>query len=204
MDKTPKQREKQTQILEAARELLAAKGPREVTAANLAKHLGWKTPGLYYYFDDLHSIFEAVLSQLIQENLAVSYRALEAASSGKQGLVDVFSCRIHHNFQHPKDFEFIWHHSSPKPLSPEFLKSNIYSPVQGFNDLLEARLAEDQNAGLINPRLELRALINVMDCLAQGICGTYLHVEKSQGKMRYPVDQLIVEGQKTLCAALGL
>ena len=66
MARSPDQ-ERRAQIAQQAFAYLRGRGGARVTMSELAQALGMKRPTLYWYYSDIASIFEEVLTQLLQE-----------------------------------------------------------------------------------------------------------------------------------------
>lgn len=201
-DKAARQEEKRALVLKTARELIAKEGMAALNASRIAKELGWKTPGLYYYFKNLEAIKEGLILELAKETVAISLEPAKKAKSGSEALLVAFRARVEYYAAHPEDFHLPWHHLIHSGIREESLKGVIYRAAEELNGWLEERLEKDRAQGLIAQDVDSRKLINLMICLAQGICSMYLSIEAAGGRMRYPIEEMIEEGERTLALAL--
>ena len=74
------------EIISGARTLFEKFGLKKTTMEDIASHIGKSKSSLYYYFPSKHEIFEAVLSQEIDELFKLASKAVEKATTAKDKL----------------------------------------------------------------------------------------------------------------------
>ncbi len=193
---------KQQEILSAARKLLSRQGAGKVSAAAIAKELGWTTPGLYYYYPGLEGILDELLKQLLEESLIATWEGAKRGSRGSEGLIFAFEARVQYDLKHPKDFELIWRRFADKEVSPELLSGFVYPKAQGFSQWLAAWLEAEKATGEVGKEVDCRKLVNLMIALAQGIVSLHFCFSQVGGELRYTAEELTAEGKRVLLKAL--
>jgi AcrR family transcriptional regulator len=118
-------------LLEAARSLVAAKGVKAATIAQIAAKAGVAKGLLFYYFKDKQSVVQAIADELDADYMA----ALLTRSKGRTALESLHELIRYH-------FEFL----EKVPEGAQFLYQSIASaevtPVHGFYKHLYARILE--------------------------------------------------------------
>jgi len=199
--KQNRQEDKRGLILAAARKLMAEQGG-DFTASAIAQQLGWKTPGIYYYFPNLQAIREAILLELTGESVEITRSAAHLGKDVIESVTLAFEARIHHYQAHPGDFDLLWKHYPAGGIPLEVLQEDIYPQVQSLMDELEEMLEDGKAQGLVGLEVESRKLVNLMVCMAQGINLMYLSFKKVEGDLKFSLEEMILEGKKNLEKAL--
>ncbi|MDJ0837524.1 MAG: helix-turn-helix domain-containing protein [Acidobacteriota bacterium] len=185
-------------ILEAALELLETEGVESLTVTAVADAADVSTPALYYYFKSKEAIIDALAVMLIEEDVAAQMEALEAADDAVESLVGILNARLRHYADSLDRFQLIFQSIGARTVSKDVLENHLYPLSARVNVILEERLTQARDAGLIHPDIQPRKLANLAFCLAQGILQLTAGMARAGGKMRFNLDDFAEEAAATL------
>lgn len=123
-------------LLDAARSLVAVKGVKATTIAQIAASAGVAKGLLFYYFKDKDSVFRAIAEELDAGYMSALGTALSAAAHEQRPALASLHALIRHHF------EFL----EQSPESAQFLYQSAAAshgaPGAGFYEHLHARILE--------------------------------------------------------------
>ncbi|GLW65547.1 TetR family transcriptional regulator [Actinomadura rubrobrunea] len=105
------------EIREAARRLLATKGPAAVTINAVAREVGMSGPALYHYFASHDDLVAAVTADFLNELTATMEAARDAHTAGSPAERLLATCRSMREWAVAHPAEFRWIFASPIPPS---------------------------------------------------------------------------------------
>ncbi|MDH5559672.1 MAG: TetR/AcrR family transcriptional regulator [Deltaproteobacteria bacterium] len=192
---------KRRAIIKAARKILADP-KQEFNAAAIARELGWNLPGIYYYFENIQAIKEALIVDLIDLSVKITLDAGKRGATATESLLLAFEARVRYYMDNPNEFDLTWSTFGTSNTSQEFLEAHLYPPIQQMTLWFVKRLEIDKTKGLIHKDVPSRKLMSLMTFMAQGMVANYLTLQRAKGSMYFPLDEMIQEGKRILQAAL--
>jgi AcrR family transcriptional regulator len=138
--------DRKTDILEAARDLLLAGGPRGVTLRKVAAKVGVSATAIYRHFASREALLYAVLREGHARFGSYLFRALEGQTPVER-LERAAACYLQFALEHPAYYRaifMVW----DEPCAPPAGQTNDPGPT--FRFLLD-RVVEAQRAGAVKP-----------------------------------------------------
>lgn len=124
-------------LLDAARSLVAAKGVKATTIAQIAARAGVAKGLLFYYFKDKESVVRAIAQELDAGYMA----ALQAMPKDRSALEALHALFRHH-------FAFLENVPEGAQFLYQSISANRGLPASGFYEHLHARILEILNQGI--------------------------------------------------------
>ena len=180
------------EVLEAAKELLLAKGPDAVTLGAVGNSLGMTKPAIYHYFPSKEALTRSLVALLIDDEIAELESAVEAAGPGSSPIGAMIKAFHNHYRANLHAFRFVYGqlqlYLTPKPaIDADMVRSEITPRTRHFFDLMELRLASSGDQGS-NTHRNMRRLAFVawmsvlglltMLAIAEGMDDPLLHSDE--------------------------
>lgn len=178
-------------MLRAAEQVLLSEGMAGLTMSRLARASGVTKPTLYAHFADKEAVLGAVALEVIGREVEAMIADVQRGDTGVDGLVSMIrgmAARAREAHAHGLMHEL--RHLGER--APETLRG-MYALSARVNDIAEARLLADQEAGRLHPDARPRRLANIAFLSIQGITSLSASVARAGGSMRFGLDLLVDE-----------
>jgi AcrR family transcriptional regulator len=193
-------------ILDASRRVLMRQGVGGTTLDDIAAELGLTKQGLYYHYPSK----EALLLSLCLAEWTDVAEAVNAATSSAATPADALEALVRTYFDRYAErlplFRLVTQWLEPAGLSERVGPSEL-SRLRPLNDRMygptEAKLAEAQRLGLLDPALHPRRLAFVAHTSAMGLLAMKLMVETVHDPLEHGDDALLAELCRALRAAVA-
>ena len=167
--KSARQAERRERILAAARTVVRERGAAGLTVTAVAKTAHLSPPAIYYWFDDMHALTEAIADEMLGDAMRVMVTAVARAESGLAALEAMMRSMVEHYSAHPEAFQLLHDNIAHTGVSDGFRERVVYPRTLRLNGALEALLLADQARGDLRPEVDVRALTHVAWCTVLGI-----------------------------------
>jgi len=167
--KSARQAERRERILSAARTVVRERGAAGLTVTAVAKTAHLSPPAIYYWFDDMHALTEAIADEMLGDAMRVMVTAVARAESGLAALEAMMRSMVEHYSAHPEAFQLLHDNIAHTGVSDGFRERVVYPRTLRLNGALEALLLADQARGDLRPEVDVRALTHVAWCTVLGI-----------------------------------
>ena len=196
--KALRQERNRDEILAAARIVLARDGAQAFTLPAVAHQAGVSKPAVYYYFANREALVSALAASLFEEEIAASCAAVEAAADGVSALEAAVRVRVERYADDLDAFRMVYLWPQLVGVDTAMVHSVVIPGARRLNDLLEARLAQDQAAGRLHAEAVPRRLANLSHLISQGILDTVSGMALAGDGTRFTARQLCEEATATL------
>lgn len=185
-------------ILDATREVVRRHGLEGLTIEAVAEAADVSKPAVYYYFDSKDELARALLVDGSLREVAAVRAAVEAVPPGASVLDALVRAYVAHHAGSLLLFqaEYVW--AQVIGIDPEEADRSINAAMVGLFDLLEARLRDDAERGLLHGGIDLRRAGIAAWMAAHGLVATLSLLASSQGRFLHRVDDMVDE----LCGIL--
>ena len=170
--KAARQAERRQRILDAARDVVRANGAAGLTVTAVAKRAHLTPPAIYYWFEDMHALTEAIAEEMLGQAMREMVTAVARSDSGLDALEGMMRSMVEHYSSHPEAFELLHDNVARTGVSDAFKERVVYPRTLRLNGALEALLLADQARGDLQSMIDVRALTHVAWCTALGIVGS--------------------------------
>jgi len=189
------------QLLDSARELLARGGLEGFTAAALAEAADVSKTSLFYYWESLDDLLEALaLEELRAEERAV-LDAIEAAPDGVEALAALVRAVLATHRGRLDLFRALQAWLRSAGAARHLFERELVPRAAAINDGLEAMLRAEQRAGRLHPEVHPRRLANVAYVSAMGLVSLAADLRALGGSTRFGLDELCEEACRALVRA---
>ena len=182
------------EVLEAAKELLLAKGPDAVTLGAVGDRLGMTKPAIYHYFSSKEALTRSLVALLIDEEIGQLESAVETAGPGSSPIGAMIKAFHTHYRANLHAFRFVYGqlqlYLTPRPaIDAETVRSEITPRTRHLFDLMELRLASaDQES---RERRSMRRLAFVAWMSVLGLLTMIAIAEGMDDPLLYPDEELL-------------
>ncbi len=132
MKNTKKERTKK-EIIEAAKEIVHAKGHEGVTVRHLAEVTGYSYTNLYYYFKDINALFWTLRLDMIEDMILELTPISFKKDNSVEEILGIFCCYTDYFFKHPNVFRFFYFYPFVQPEGDD----SYQKLEQRFHDMWE-------------------------------------------------------------------
>jgi AcrR family transcriptional regulator len=167
--KAARQAERRERILAAARTVVRERGAAGLTVTAVAREAHLSPPAIYYWFDDMHALTEAIAEEMLGDAMRIMVSAVARAESGLDALEAMMRAMVDHYGAHPEAFQLLHDNIAHTGVSDGFRERVVYPRTMRLNGALEALLMADQARGALHEDVDVRALTHVAWCTALGI-----------------------------------
>ncbi len=188
--KERRQQERRSELLTAARAVLAKEGVAGLTMEAVAAVADVSKPAVFYYFRSKEELVGALAVEQLEAEVAVLEAAVAGAPSGVAALAALARAKVDFYAEDLDAFRVAYLWPQLLGLAPELLRERVYPLSQRVNDALEARLREDAREGRLAPGFEPRRLANLAWTTAHGLLSLVAGLERAGGATRHTLEQL--------------
>jgi AcrR family transcriptional regulator len=188
--KERRQQERRTELLAAARTVLAREGVAGLTMEAVAAAADVSKPAVFYYFRSKEELVGALAVEQLEAEVVVLEAAVAGAPSGVEALAALARAKVDFYAEDLDAFRVAYLWPQLIGLPPELLRERVYPLSQRVNDALEARLREDARQGRLAPGFEPRRLANLAWTTAHGLLALVAGLERAGGTTRHTLVQL--------------
>ena len=191
--KARRQEGRRQAILDAARQVVSARGLEQFTMGAVAEQADLSKAALFYYFDSKEDVIAALAGSILAAEGEVLLDAVRSAESGVEALCALARAHVEFHRSDLSAFRIFSLWTQTAGVQRALLASDVYPAAARVNDALAKRLAADQRAGRIHRDAEPRRLANVAYLAAHGLLALLASLEGLGGNTRFSLDELLDE-----------
>ena len=189
-----KRKRMRQEVLEAAKALLLAEGPDAVTLGAVSGRLRMTKPAIYHYFPSKEALTRSLVASLIEEEIGELKVAVDRAGPGENPIGAMIRAFHAHYRTNLHAFRFVYGQLQLylKPemgIDAEMVRSEITPRTRHLFDLLESRLAPDDQDGGERRRMRRLAFVAWMSVL--GLLTMIAIAEGMDDPLLYPDKELL-------------
>ena len=192
-----------TEIVDAARELVAAEGVAALTVDAVAARASMSKPAVYYYFRDKQAVLDEVVASIMEDECATCLAAVRNATSGADALVACLRAIVTFYADNAEAASVLFNHLHAAGVSGETASTRVNPRINEIIDAVAAKIDAERESGLVDPAVHSRRLATLARMFAMGIAWTWSLLPRVRSSSKHALDDLVAEAARTLEASLG-